>query len=94
MSRAFRVVACSLAMAGASMVPTRSASTPGPPAELRSRVTISQQLGQSVPLDVTFRDSDGVTVNLTTLLGKRPTVLVPGYYGCVNLCGLLRAGVA
>lgn len=45
-------------------------------------------------MQVRFIDSDGATVDLAELLNDRPTLVVPGYYACANLCGAVRAGVA
>jgi protein SCO1/2 len=47
-----------------------------------------------VPLELTFRDTSGQSVRLGSLLQGRPTLLVPGYYRCANLCAFVRAGVA
>jgi protein SCO1 len=65
-----------------------------PPKDLRSKVTFEQRIGTEVPLGVIFRDERGRSVSLGNLLRGRPTVLVPGYYRCANLCDFVRAGVA
>jgi protein SCO1 len=64
------------------------------PADLRSRVGFDQMLGRQAPLDGHFIDSDGTRFDPATLGKGRPTLLVPGYYACENLCGAVRAGVA
>ncbi|HEY6453501.1 MAG TPA: SCO family protein [Steroidobacteraceae bacterium] len=64
------------------------------PAHLLSQVSFDQRLGASVPLSLAFRDVHGADVRLQDLLQGRPTVLVLGYYGCANLCGVVRTGVA
>ncbi|MGA9420820.1 MAG: SCO family protein [Rhodanobacteraceae bacterium] len=72
----------------------------GPPTTLRappdllSKVGFEQKLGATVPVAAEFRDTRGATVRLGALFDDKPTLLVPGYYGCVNLCGAVRAGVA
>lgn len=62
---------------------------PAPP-----QVRMVQRLGDAIPLDVTLRASDGRPVALRTLFaGERAVVLVPGYYRCTRLCGLVMQGV-
>lgn len=64
------------------------------PANLHSVVTFDQRIGSQIPLDLSFRDAHGRRVLLGSLLQNRPTILVPGYYQCTNLCSFVRAGVA
>ncbi len=64
------------------------------PADLLSRVGLTQQLGARAPVTVSLTDTDGASVRLSALLQGRPTVLVPGYYACANLCSAVRAGLA
>ncbi|HEX4050119.1 MAG TPA: SCO family protein [Steroidobacteraceae bacterium] len=80
-----------LLIAGAAMA---SVTTLRAPADLLSRVSFDQRLGVQVPLDLIFRDTQGAAVRLGDLLDGRPTLLVPGYYRCSNICGAVRAGVA
>ena len=61
------------------------------PAQLKD-VAFTQRLGQSVPLDVPFRDENGRTVTLRDYTGK-PLLLVPAYYTCPMLCTLVLNGV-
>jgi len=65
-----------------------------PPADLLSKVTFDQRIGTQIPLELSFRDTQGRQVRLGSLLQNRPTILVPGYYQCANLCSFVRAGVA
>ena len=63
------------------------------PAALRE-VGIDQKIGNQVPLDATFKDSDGNTITLGQYLGKgRPVVLVLAYYECPMLCTQVLNGV-
>ncbi len=57
---------------------------------------LEERLGQRLPLDVRLRDERGATVRLwRDLVGSgKPLVLIPGYYRCPMLCGLVLAGVA
>jgi protein SCO1 len=89
-----------LALAGLCVVTGPRAADPQawaavpPPAGLLERVGIEQRLGASVPLDLAFRDARGRTIRLREAVDAKPTLLVPGYYHCTNLCDVVRAGVA
>ncbi|MGB6603778.1 MAG: SCO family protein [Steroidobacteraceae bacterium] len=65
-----------------------------PPPNLLAHVGFEQRLGAAVPLGLEFRDSRGEALRLGVALGGRPTLLVPGYFRCTNLCDVVRAGVA
>lgn len=79
---------------GAVQARAAGTGTLPPPADLPQRVTFEQHIGGNVPLELTFRDARGRSVTLESLLQGRPTLLVPGYYRCANLCAFVRAGVA
>jgi protein SCO1/2 len=64
------------------------------PPDLLQRVGFDQDLGAQVPLDGHFREADGAGVSLRQLLHDKPTLLVPGYFDCRNICGVVRSGVA
>src|SRR5665213_223465 len=58
-----------------------------------SRVMIEQRLDSQLPLDATFRDEAGNTVQLGSYFGKRPVVLALVYYQCPMLCTQILNGV-
>lgn len=63
------------------------------PVELKN-IGITEHLGESIDLNLTFTDETGAVVPLKTFFdGKRPVVMTLAYYGCPNLCGLLLNGV-
>lgn len=64
------------------------------PPHLLDKVGFVQKLGAQVPLHATFRNAHGAKVRLGQLLDGKPTLLVPGYYSCINLCSIVRTGVA
>lgn len=64
------------------------------PPDLATRVGFDQLLGKRAPLDGQFIDTDGKAFDPATLRSGRPTLLIPGYYDCENLCSAVRAGVA
>lgn len=82
---------------GALAVSTARADAPRPlppPPALLEHVGFEQRLGAAVPLGLVFRDAGDEAQPLGAALGGRPTLLVPGYYRCSNLCDVVRAGVA
>ena len=59
------------------------------PAELEG-VDVIEHLGDPLPRDATFRDSDGSLVKLGDYFdGKRPTLFVFAYHTCPMLCSLV-----
>lgn len=64
--------------------------TPGTPASTMPRalqeIRFDQMLDSPLPLDTTFRDEDGRTVQIGQYFGLRPAVLAFVYYDCPMLC--------
>jgi protein SCO1/2 len=63
---------------------------------LQQRIGIDQKLGDQLPLDLRFVDSEGNTVHLRDFFGEKPIVLSLVYFDCPMLCtqvinSLLRA---
>ncbi|HET7841831.1 MAG TPA: SCO family protein [Terriglobia bacterium] len=56
-------------------------------------VGIDQNLNQQIPLDLTFRDETGKTVQLGQYFGKKPVVLSLVYFGCPMLCTMVEDGL-
>jgi len=56
-------------------------------------VGLTEQLGAKVPLDLAFRDENGKSVTLAELIDG-PTLILPVYYHCSNVCNFLQGGVA
>ena len=56
-------------------------------------IGIDEKLGQSIPLDLTFRDEKGTDVKLRNLVDK-PTVLTLVYYHCSHICPQMLLGLA
>jgi protein SCO1/2 len=91
-------MACSGALAAAAML---SVSTTAQaqlladelPAELDG-VGIVQRLNQNVPMDLSFRDSEGREVQLKDLARPgRPLILTLNYYRCPMLCSITLNGL-
>ena len=62
------------------------------PAALRG-VDYQQRLGEALPLDAVFTDSDGSSRQLGDYFGQRPVIVALVYYECPMLCNLLLNGV-
>jgi protein SCO1/2 len=56
-------------------------------------IGLDERLGAYIPLDLSFRDERGETVVLRDLV-TGPTIIVPVYYGCPNVCSFLQGGLA
>ncbi len=54
---------------------------------------VTEHLGAKIPLDSTFRDGSGRTVFLRELV-TGPTIILPVYYRCTNICNFLQQGLA
>jgi len=50
-------------------------------------------LNEQLPLDLTFRDETGKTVQLREYFGEKPVILALVYYDCPMLCTLVLNGV-
>lgn len=62
---------------------------PGP----LSEVGYDQRLGETVPLDLEFRDETGRAVALGDFFGERPVILALVYYECPMLCTMVLNGL-
>lgn len=63
------------------------------PQEIRE-ISFDQKLGESIPLDLEFRDSDGKLVKLSDFFQDgKPVVLALVYYRCPMLCNLIMNGM-
>ena len=56
-------------------------------------VGIDQKLGDSIPLDLPFRDASGKTVKLGDYFHDKPVVLSLVYYDCPMLCKMTLNGM-
>jgi len=75
---------------GWSLCATAAAAAPViDPAEL----AYHEQPGNSVPVTLPFRDEGDHPVTLADIAHGRPLLLVPAYYGCSSLCGLVRSSL-
>lgn len=67
----------------------------GSVAAITKDITVDEHTGARLPLDLTFTDENGQTVQLGQYFkGNKPVVLQLGYYGCPMLCNLISKGIA
>ena len=57
------------------------------------QVGLDERLGAKIPLNLVFRDEAGRPRPLSELIAG-PTVILPVYYGCSNVCNYLQGGLA
>src|SRR5439155_1362893 len=57
------------------------------------RIGFDQHLGQKISPDLNFRDSTGRLIRLGDYFGKKPLLLILGYYHCPMLCTLINDGL-
>jgi protein SCO1/2 len=58
----------------------------GKPPAILNGVGVTQRLNEQLPLDLTFTDDMGQTVQLASYFGKKPAILALVYYQCPMLC--------
>lgn len=56
------------------------------------QIKFDQKLNSQVSPDLFFRDETGKQIRLGDYFGKRPSVLILGYFGCPMLCTLVLNG--
>ncbi|HUA00575.1 MAG TPA: SCO family protein [Candidatus Aquilonibacter sp.] len=61
--------------------------------DLLKQVAIDQKLNDAIPLDLTFRDEHGKTVELARYFGSKPVILTLVYYSCPMLCTQVLNGL-
>jgi protein SCO1 len=89
-----RIAAMALMILGFAIVlPARAERTEPLPKELEG-VGVTEHLGDQIPLDLAFVDSDGKPVALKQYFdGRRPVVLTLNYSNCPMLCSLQLNGL-
>jgi protein SCO1/2 len=96
----FLLAALALPGAAAALPGAAGGGLPGPslpPADERLDVLrdvgIDQRLGESLPLDLAFRDESGRDVRLGDYFGERPVIVSLVYYECPMLCTVVLNGL-
>jgi protein SCO1 len=83
-----------IALTACNLAPLRAGEAPSvaPPSPAEG-VAIEQRLGNSISLDNRFLDETGREVELREYFGRRPVVLMLGYYECPMLCNQVLHGL-
>jgi protein SCO1/2 len=64
------------------------------PGSMTEKVGLQPNIGGVVDFEQKFTDSSGTTGTLSSFIDpQKPTLIVPVYYDCPRLCGLLTGGV-
>ena len=58
-----------------------------------SVVAVEERLGAKLPLNLVFRDENGRQIHLADIV-TTPTIILPVYYSCSNVCYSLQWGLA
>jgi protein SCO1/2 len=78
----------------AGTMPTGTIAAGATPGEIIGRVGIAPKLGQELPLETSFVDADGKTIELGDCFQSgRPVILHLVYYECPMLCKLSSDGL-
>jgi protein SCO1/2 len=62
-------------------------------ADQQTATGVEEQLGTKIPLDIAFRDETGAIVRLADLISG-PTIILPVYYSCRNVCAYQQGRMA
>jgi protein SCO1/2 len=68
-------------------------NVPNKTPDILQQVGIDQHLSQGIPLDLTFKDENGQTVQLRQYFGSKPVILTLVYFQCPMLCSQVQAGL-
>ena len=79
--------------AATEQLPKHQHATVPPPAVEAAQPGLTERLGEKIPLDLLFRDETGKPVRLGDLI-TGPTLILPVYYKCTNVCNFLQGGLA
>lgn len=81
------------AMLGAGILLSTAISASGQTRDMKGKAGFTQKLNAALPLETTFRDHTGRSVELREYFGTQPVVVMPVYYRCPMLCGLELNGL-
>src|SRR5690242_5790233 len=94
------ILTLAILASGVSAAPAKAPSVnPGLPATAKTigsvleQVGIKPQLGNEIPLDLPFVDSNNETATFRKCMNGRPTIVQLVYYDCPMLCQLSRDGL-
>lgn len=92
-SRGFLSLLLACLIACSALTPAIRAESATTGQEQEQTTGIDEHLGAKIPLDVTFRDETGTSVRLSELV-TGPTIILPVYYSCRNVCAYQQGRMA
>jgi protein SCO1/2 len=96
MNDVLRFTLCLFALTVLALAPLRAqAHDPAlHPRNVLESLAFEQRMGAQAPFDLFFWDEEGRRVALADFFGRRPVILLMGYFTCPNLCPLTRHALA
>lgn len=86
-------LAAALAMPCVARAQFMSSESVGTHPNLIQQVRFDQELNHAIPLNLTFTDEHGKTVELGQYFGSKPVILTLNYYTCPMLCTQVLNGL-
>jgi len=81
------------ACAATEQLPAHQHAAMAPSVAEAAQIGLTERLGEKLPLDLVFRDENGKPVRLGELI-TGPTIILPVYYKCTNVCNFLQGSLA
>lgn len=85
-------LATALILSTVPLLPPYYANAASLPEQDRA-IGVDERLGMKIPLELSFRDESGASVRLADLVSM-PTLIIPVYYSCSNVCVFQQARMA
>jgi protein SCO1/2 len=93
-----RTLAAAILLALPALAAAQMGPVPPPPRQatpgVLQEIDFDQKLGETIPLDLAFKDETGKDVRLGDYFGRKPVVLSLVYYECPMLCTISLNGLA
>jgi protein SCO1 len=87
------ILAAALAVPSVSRAQFITSENIGVHPDLLKQVRFDEELNHTIPLNLTFRDEHGKTVQLGQYFGSKPVILTMVYYTCPMLCTQVLNGL-
>lgn len=62
--------------------------------DIQQRVGVDPGIGRQVPLQILFRDEEGISRTLADVIAGRPAIVALVYFDCPNLCTMTLNGLS
>jgi protein SCO1/2 len=87
------ILAAALAVPSVSRAQFMTSESVGEHPDLLKQVRFDEELNHTIPLNLSFRDEHGHTVQLGQYFGSKPVILTLNYYTCPMLCTQVLNGL-